>query len=152
MRVASVIKEFFVSWEHQKVNSGISAAIDVRIEEGIYGGRDLPGGGWLKQFSQKREGAMRSRQRLHYEHPQYLEEHGTSWEELPEQVVHKAFLSSPCFASTLHTLTSAPTPLTKCSLRGYQRSPFFSSLTTTPALTWWVPPPIRVLSTDIAPY
>ena len=75
MRVASVIKEFFVSWEHQKVNSGISAAIDVRIEEGIYGGRDLPGGGWLKQFSQKREGAMRSRQRLHYEHPQYLEEH-----------------------------------------------------------------------------
>ena len=87
MRVASVIKEFFVSWEHQKVNSGISAAIDVRIEEGIYGGRDLPGGGWLKQFSQKREGAMRSRQRLHYEHPQYLEEHGTSWEELPEQVV-----------------------------------------------------------------
>lgn len=39
---------------------------------------------------------------------------------LPEQVVHKAFLSSPCFASTLHTLTSAPTPLTGCSLRGYQ--------------------------------
>ena len=32
----------------------------------------------MRQFIQKREGAMSSRQRLRYEHPQYVEEHGTS--------------------------------------------------------------------------